>query len=361
MLCHTAAKFDEINAASYAAVDDSESNVPAQLIYQCKNKNVDSSQFEEVNVVGGGRVDVAHVKQFCTENSICIIPYGTTLEITDNLNVAALIVRGAVEWDDSTSPENTFVCAGYVAVEGNGLWNMNLQSKSAWIYIKDNGAYHPMLRTRSFGGAAMNEGDSPEVNIEGRKLERTWSLLAEPLSSGDTKMNLLHNPILMGWRVGDRIGIAPTEKRSSGFGEEFRIESISGDGSITLDKEVQNNFMAEFAPPLVEGGQPILKSAEVVNLDRNIVITGDDFRHIDCDASLSEAIPGEQTSVAGCRCSSFRSKCTMGLHTIHMHGGVARIQSTRVEKCGQRGEQLKWSYSNPNNENQKHAPNLAFV
>lgn len=344
-----AAKFDEINAASYAAVDDSESNVPAQLITQCKNKKVapfipDSSQFEEVNVVGSGRVDVAQVKQFCTEYSICVIPYGTTLEITDNLNVAALIVRGAVEWDDSTSPENTFVCAGYVAVEGNGLWNMNLQSKSAWIYIKDNGAYHPMLRTRSFGGAAMNEGDSPEVNIEGRKLERTWSLLAEPLSSGDTKMNLLHNPILMGWRVGDRIGIAPTEKRSSGFGEEFRIESISGDGFITLDKEVQNNFMAEFAPPLIEGGQPILKSAEVVNLDRNIVITGDDFRHIDCDASLPEAVPGEQTSVAGCRCSSFRSKCTMGLHTIHMHGGVARFQNTRVEKCGQRGEQLKFPY-----------------
>ena len=351
MLCRNAANFNEINAASYAAVDDSESNVPAQLIEQCKKVATfivpDSPQllFEEVNIIGGGRVDVAHVKQFCTENSICIIPYGTTLEITENLNVAALIVRGAVEWDDSTSPENTFVCAGYVAVEGNGLWNMNLQSKSAWIYIKDNGAYHDMLRTRSFGGVATDEG-SPEVNIEGRKLERTWSLLAEPLSSGDTKMNLLHNPSLMGWSVGDRIGIAPTEKKSMGFGEEFRIHSISGDGSITLDKEVQNHFMAEFAPPLVEGGQPILKSAEVVNLDRNIVITGDDFRHIDCDDSLiDEAVTGEQTSVEGCRCSSFRKKCTMGLHTIHMHGGVARIQNTRVEKCGQRGEQLKFHYS----------------
>ena len=206
-----AAKFDEINAASYAAVDDSESNVPAQLITQCKNKKVapfipDSSQFEEVNVVGGGRVDVAQVKQFCTEYSICIIPYGTTLEITDNLNVAALIVRGAVEWDDSTSPENTFVCAGYVAVEGNGLWNMNLQSKSAWIYIKDNGAYHPMLRTRAFGAAGMDNEDHPTIKIVGRQLERTWSLLSKTLSVGDKNMHLMHHPFFMGWKVGDRIG-----------------------------------------------------------------------------------------------------------------------------------------------------------
>jgi hypothetical protein len=256
----------------------------------------------------------------------------------DNLNVGALIVRGAVEWNDDLSLANSFLCAGYIAIEEQGSWNMKLESNSAWIYLKDNGTSHVMLRSRSFGGAAMNDGDNPLVSIEGRQLERTWSLLSKSLVTGDDKMVLLHNPTLMGWRVGDRIGIAPTERLSTGTGEEFRIQSIdSSDGTITLDRAVQGNFDAEFAPP-AGNGQPMLKSAEVINLDRNIVITGDDFTQVACDPILPEAVAGEETSVLGCRCSSFRTTCTMGLHTIQMHGGVARIQNARVEKCGQRGK-----------------------
>ena len=60
------------------------------------------------------------------------------------------------------------------------------------------------------------------------------------------------------------------------------------------------------------------------------------------DPTLPEAIPGEQTSTLGCRCSTYRQTCTIGLHTIQMHGGVARIQNTRVEKCGQRGVEGKY-------------------
>ena len=87
---------------------------------------------------------------------------------------------------------------------------------------------------------------------------------------------------------------------------------------------------------------PALLSSEVINLSRNIVITGDDFKHVDCDSSLPEAVPGEQTSTEGCRCASFRTKCTMGLHTAIMHGGEARITNTRIEKCGQRGVEGKY-------------------
>ena len=295
------------------------------------------ASFHEVIVVADGTIEASELKSTCGEDSICIIPEGVILLMNDSLNVGALIVRGAVEWNDDSSLANSFLCAGYIAVEGQGSWNMKLKTNSAWIYIKDNGNSHVMLRSRSFGGVG-NEGDNPSVNIEGRHLERTWSLLSKPLVTGDEKMVLMHNPALMGWRVGDRIGIAPTERLSTGFGEEFRIQTIdSSDGSITLDRAVQGNFDAEFAPPL-GGDQPILKSAEVINLDRNIVITGDDFSQVQCDHTLPEAVLGEETSVLGCRCSSFRTTCTMGLHTIQMHAGVARIQNTRVEKCGQRGK-----------------------
>lgn len=91
-------------------------------------------------------------------------------------------------------------------------------------------------------------------------------------------------------------------------------------------------------PPKGAGQSPALMSAEVVNLSRNIVITGDDFKHVPCDSSLPEAIPFEETSTEGCRCASFRTQCTMGLHTAVMHGGTASIQNVRVERCGQRGK-----------------------
>lgn len=335
--------FDAINAASYAAIDDPNSNLPSDLLAQCKKglaPFVSQSSFQQVTVIGGesGTIKASDVKYICDEGSICTIPNGVTLLMDDNLDVGALIVRGAVEWNDDLSLPNSFLCAGYIAVEEQGSWHMKLESNSAWIYLKDNGASHTMLRSRSFGGAAMSDGDNPLVSIEGRQLERSWSLLSKPLVTGDDKMVLMHNPALMGWRVGDRIGIAPTERLSTGTGEEFRIQSIdSSDGTITLNRAVRGNFDAEFAPP-VGDGQPMLKSAEVINLDRNIVITGDDFTQVACDPGLPEAVSGEETSVLGCRCSSFRTTCTMGLHTIQMHGGVARIQNTRVEKCGQRGK-----------------------
>jgi hypothetical protein len=139
-------------------------------------------------------------------------------------------------------------------------------------------------------------------------------------------------------RVGDRLGVAPTEHRSSGFGEEFRIMNIAENGNIVLDKPSEHDHAAEFIPPAIKGTRPALKSAEVMNLSRNIVITGDDFSQEVCDPTLPESVLGEETSTNGCRCSSFRNTCTFGLHTAAMHGGVARIQNTRIEKCGQRGK-----------------------
>ena len=41
-------------------------------------------------------------------------------------------------------------------------------------------------------------------------------------------------------RIGDRIGIAPTGKTSSGHGEAFTIIGIDKVGSLMLDKMVNN-------------------------------------------------------------------------------------------------------------------------
>ena len=220
---------------------------------------------------------------------------------------------------------------------------MNVLKSTAWIYIRDNGATHDTLRTRAFGAFGLTSEDQPKIDIQGRELVRTWSLLSEPLQSGQTTMKLMHNPILMKWNVGDRIGVATTEQRSQGFGAEFVIQSMDeNDGTITLSTSSPYTFDAEFIPPPAgsSGGKPALKSAEVVNLDRSIVITGDDFSHVSCDSSLPEVIPGESTSSLGCKCANYRWTCTMGLHTAHMYYGVSKIQNTRIEKCGQRGKYL---------------------
>ena len=87
-------------------------------------------------------------------------------------------------------------------------------NKRGWIYLKDNGAIHPMGRSRFFGGVGDGEcvnSFGPTVDITGRKMQRTWSLLAEPFLTNHESFKLLHSPIRMGWKVGDRIGISPTQ------------------------------------------------------------------------------------------------------------------------------------------------------
>mmetsp|Transcript_26399 Transcript_26399/g.72573 ORF Transcript_26399/g.72573 Transcript_26399/m.72573 type:complete len:380 (-) Transcript_26399:2530-3669(-) len=345
------ANFNHIMEASYSQVDDmSNENLnkpPPELLNQCKNHGyANPTQEVIVNAGGGGTVSASSVQSQCRTDTICIIPEGTTLTMDGNLNVGALIVRGVLEWTSTTqSVIDQYLCGGYVVVETNGSFRMDLNSndantKNAWIYIKNNGAVHHKLRSRSFGSFKTRYSDeNPSMEIRGRELSRTWSLLSKPLNPGTNVMKLMHDPVLMGWKVGDRLGISPTESLARGWGQHARILDILNDGTIVLDENINNYHRADFrvGNEHADNSSPALLSAEVVNLSRNIIITGDDFEEISCDANLPESVIGEQTSVLGCRCSSFRNKCHVGLHTIQMHGGLAKIENVRIEKCGQRG------------------------
>ena len=44
------------------------------------------------------------------------------------------------------------------------------------------------------------------IDIHGRKLQRTWTLLSKTVMAGETTLHLKHDPIAMGWQVGDRTG-----------------------------------------------------------------------------------------------------------------------------------------------------------
>jgi hypothetical protein len=184
-------------------VDDPEANVPDGLLSTCKSGNaLGAIPSSEVFVEAGsnGIVDSSAVAAQCGLDSICVIPAGVTFQIKHSLNLGALVVRGNVEWNDTTQVDpSAFLCAGYVAVEGEGMWDMNLQTKRAWIYVKDNGATHSHLRTRAFGTSAVSEFDNPTIDIKGRELTRTWSLLSEPIAEGEWIMKLMHNPHFLGW------------------------------------------------------------------------------------------------------------------------------------------------------------------
>ena len=69
---------------------------------------------------------------------------------------------------------------------------MNLVNKKGYIYIKNNGLKNPSIFTRAFG--SYNKG---KINVVGRKLERTWSLLAKKAYFGMTTISLSHNPVQM--------------------------------------------------------------------------------------------------------------------------------------------------------------------
>lgn len=320
--------FDGKIADSYGEADHT------PFLDPCKNSLPISNSDPVVLTAETTEITSTEVKQQCSSTQACVVPPGKTLIMTESLDVGSLTVEGHLQWtDDTQSSDQAYLCAGFVVTEGVGSdYYMTLREKQAYIFIKNNGARHSQLATRVFAG---NNGG--RVEIVGRHMERTWSILDKPLAVGDSKVKLLHDPLLMKWRVGDRIGVAPTEGASGGKGQVFKITEIVN-GTITLDSASTKKHEANFFSTKNPGQIPVTQSAEVVNLSRNIIITGDDFEHIPCD-------PSQTSNTKFCTCTGERTTCTVGLHTVQAHSGVMRVSNTRVEKCGQRGIMGKYWYA----------------
>ena len=306
--------------SSMVGASHSESR-PAALDAACAAQGTAASLVEVVLAATGGLVSTSSAQAQCDATTICVVPAGATLIMDGSLNVGALRVLGALVWTDSTqAASDQWLCAGFVAVEANAAFNMTVHSGNAWLYIKDNGASHANLGTRSFGGI------SSEVRLAGRPLLRTWSLLASAVVAGSSSISLLHEPQAMGWRVGDRLMLAPTTRSSAGTADSASIASFGpGANEVVLSAPLAASYDANF---LAAGGAghaaPL--SAEVINLSRNLVISGD-----------------EMSLVEPCSASTLSSQsCTMGLHTAQLYGGLMRIEHTRVERCGQRGMRAKY-------------------
>jgi len=305
---------------------------PTTLTQQCVAAGNARLPLTVVNI--STNVDAQGLLNACGTDKLCVINPGVTLTLNGNVNVAALINRGTILWNDASQTASAqYLCAGYVVTEGNGVFNLSLSNsaKQAFIYIKDNGAMHPSVGARVFGGSheSATIAGYPLVELTGSAHRRTWTLLSKTAQIGDSSIRVMHDVASMGWKVGDRIVIATTKESSKGDAEGgMYIKSIDGN-SITLATDATLATNVRFNQQYLGDVQSYMQ-AEVMLMSRNIIITGDDFKHIPCgDGTL-------------CPCRFDGEVCTAGLHTIVnganlRFGGTYRIQNTRVEKCGQRG------------------------
>jgi len=209
-------------------------------------------------------------------------------------------VQGTLRWDLEKDGIELRTC--YLLVEPGGIleigteqYPMDLQ---ATIYIKNCHHEHPHFGRR-FAGSLGNS----DFIIHGRALNRTWTLLSMDAPQGSQELVLKHDAEIMGWRTGDRIGLATTTRSESTV---HRIASINGH-SIQLTSSTLHDHWGGLRDIK---GKKFELAAEVVNLERSVVITGD---HADIQTSLE------------------------GLHTMKAGpGGAMDIRFARVEYCGQR-------------------------
>lgn len=258
-----------------------------------------------------GVVKWSQVKHKFTEGSDVMVEAGSRLDLDSDMNVASLTVEGSLVWD--TKVDDILLQAGFVLVLNNGSFVLGTaerpMERKATIYLKNNGRRHPeypYIGYRFLGGHVQAQDRSrlsPRVHIHGAKLARTWSLLSASAPAGKTKITVMHDVAAIGWKIGDTIAVASTLRYGKlEPSQKFRITGIKGK-RISLSQATNQEYL---------GGGDSYAQAEVINLSRNVLITGDDFED------------------------------SRGLHTVMHTGGIMQISHTRVEKCGQRGEQGRY-------------------
>lgn len=96
--------FDTLIKDSYSAP------LPNDLKAECKAANLATPV--TIKTITSS-MSSARFQEFCGYDSICTIPAGFTVTMSSNLNVAALIVKGNLVWNDENQFSNTqWLCAG---------------------------------------------------------------------------------------------------------------------------------------------------------------------------------------------------------------------------------------------------------
>ena len=100
--------FDTLIKDSYAFP------LPNDLKATCKNGNQATGASIKTITTS---MSSSQLQSFCGSDSICTVPAGLAVTMNSNLNVAALVIKGNLTWNENTQTESyQWLCAGYVAV-----------------------------------------------------------------------------------------------------------------------------------------------------------------------------------------------------------------------------------------------------
>ena len=230
-----------------------------------------------------------------------VVAAGETVTLPPGpVEAASVTVRGTLRWPADAAAQLT---TGFLVAEGPaGAVRIGTAAQPAppgsAVNVVDNGRAHPEMGKLAVGA----EGAGARFDAYGAE-KTPWALLAEPVFAGEAGSNTLQlDRPLDGWRVGDRLALAPTAGPTvygeGSKAETFEIRAIAG-RTVTLDR-LQGVAKSR-------AGYPALRvQAEVLNLSRDVVLSG----------------PAGQAQ---------------GLHSRIGHGAVGTIAGTRVQHCGQLG------------------------
>lgn len=100
--------------------DSFSADLPQDLKRTCKDQSSLSNNLPNQQITSS--TTSSEVNKICSTNSICTIETGVTVSMNSNLNVAGLIIKGNLVWNDQTqTSDEQWICAGYIGVILNGL------------------------------------------------------------------------------------------------------------------------------------------------------------------------------------------------------------------------------------------------
>ncbi len=100
--------------------DSFSADLPQDLKRTCKDQSSLSNNLPNQQITSS--TTSSEVNKICGTSSICTIETGVTVSMNSNLNVAGLIIKGNLVWNDQTqTSDEQWICAGYIGVILNEL------------------------------------------------------------------------------------------------------------------------------------------------------------------------------------------------------------------------------------------------
>ncbi len=259
-----------------------------------------------------------------------VVPAGRTIALDTNATVRSLVIEGTVVVpNDATielNAERVLVRGGALQVGSEptpfaGRFTLTLTGSDPNVDVFGVGTKF----LAAFGGVVDLHG-APKL---------AWTRISRHANAGATQLTLAQTPV--GWRVGDRVAIAPTdyEPREA---ETRTVTAISG-STVTLDAPLTYNHWGEL---MSYNGSSLDQRAEVANLSRNITVRGDAASAALDFGGHAMFMGGAQVRLANVEFTAMGQLGKAGRYPVHFHlqgeaGARGFVRNLAIHNTFQRG------------------------